>query len=146
MQYNHTYTKTFEHVSIKELWNVWADVNNWNIWLSNIDYARMEGEFVTGNYFFFKPKGGLKFKLKLVSVVPKTEFTDCANFPLAKMYITHKFLQIDDKVEIRTHFKFTGLLACVWWRLIGAKIASEEDKQTEELLNRFLDLRSSKQQ
>ena len=94
MKYSHTYTQLVEDIKITELWAVWEDVNNWAVWQSDLDYARLEGPFIAGQNFAFKPKGGPKFKLKLVSVIKNQEFTDCARFPLAKMYAIHKFTDL----------------------------------------------------
>jgi hypothetical protein len=81
MKYSHTYVKIVEDMKIPELWAVWEDVNNWALWQSDLDYAKLDGDFITGQNFVFKPKGGPKFKLNLVSVIKNQEFTDCSNSP-----------------------------------------------------------------
>jgi hypothetical protein len=137
MKYSYVYSKIVSDVTIDEIWAVWEDVNSWNKWQSDLDYAKLSGDFVTGETFVFKPKGGPKFKLSLVEVKPKSKFIDCARFPLAKMFATHEFIRKDDTVEIRATFRFTGVLAGLWWNIIGKKIAHNEAKQTEELLSRI---------
>ncbi len=143
MKYSYVYSKVVSDVTIDEIWSVWEDVNNWNKWQSDLDYARISGRFITGETFAFKPKGGPKFKLRLVEVEPKSKFTDCARFPLAKMFATHEFIKIDEVVEIKATFRFTGILAGFWWNIIGKKIAHNEAQQTEELLARIKFLKNN---
>ena len=50
-----SYSKTVEGLSANLIWNVWTDVNQWHTWQDDIEYAQLDGEFIKGNVFLFKP-------------------------------------------------------------------------------------------
>jgi hypothetical protein len=131
-----TYSKKVTGLALKDIWAVWADINHWHEWQDDIEYAKLVGDFVTGNHLILKPKNGPKIKTKLIDVTPYTKFVDLTNFPLAKMYGIHEFIQRGDEIEIITTMKVEGLLSFVWRKLVAEKIADDEEKQTNALILR----------
>lgn len=130
-----SYSTVVPNLEIKKIWQVWADVNNWHLWQDDIDYSKLEGEFVTGNTFKFKPKGVSEMTLKLEEVVPYTKFVYLTKFPLAKMYGIHKLNQLPQGLKIKTTIKVCGILAPFWWLLVAKNIVKDETKQTQSLIN-----------
>ena len=47
------HSKFYPNVSAKKIWDIWIDVNHWTSWHSDLDYCKLEGDFVVGNYFTF---------------------------------------------------------------------------------------------
>ena len=52
--WNKTYRKTVEGINAVQVWNVWADVNRWHTWQDDIEYAKLTGEFISGNVIHSK--------------------------------------------------------------------------------------------
>ena len=104
-QFHHwsqTYSKTFKGVPASAVWNIWRDINHWNTWQHDIEYAKLTGDFEVGNTFTLKPKGVSAVTIHLIEVEENKSFTDLTYFPLAKMYGKHEFIQHGDALEIKT--------------------------------------------
>ena len=44
-----SYSTTVKGTDIDRLWQVWSDVDAWQTWQSDLDYAKLEGAFATGS-------------------------------------------------------------------------------------------------
>lgn len=101
----------------------------------------MEGEFLSGNFFQFKPKGGPKFNIELINVELNSAFVDLTKFPLAKMYASHEFIERGDELEIKTTISIEGPLSFLWRKLVAENVASSLKQQTEMLIEKAKDVR-----
>lgn len=110
-------------VTKQQMWNLFADVNNWHTWDTGIEFAKLEGKFEKGNHFMFQPKGGPKLKIRIVEAVENKKFTDFTKFPLAKMYGEHTFEDTSNGLKITTTMKVEGLLGFLWVKIVAQKIA-----------------------
>lgn len=117
-----TYSVVTNEVTAEQMWKLFSDVNNWNSWDKEIEWAKMEGEFVVGNHFIMRPNGGPNVKIKLVETTPNKSFTDFTQFPLAKMFGTHKFETTSDGLKITTTMKMQGILGFLWIKIVAQKI------------------------
>lgn len=106
----------------EQMWKLFADVNHWHIWDSEIEYAKMEGRFEEGNHFLLKPKGGPKVKIELVETIENHKFVDLTKFPLAKMYGEHTFEETPEGLRITTTMRVVGVLGFVWRKLVAEGI------------------------
>ncbi|OXG04890.1 polyketide cyclase/dehydrase/lipid transport protein [Flavobacterium araucananum] len=109
-------------VTKEQMWNLFADVNNWHTWDTGIEYAKLEGNFEKGNHFLLRPKGGPNVKVELLEVVANKRFLDVTNFPLAKMYDEHLFEETPDGLKITNSITVKGLLGFLWVKLVAKKI------------------------
>lgn len=138
---NKTWTRTYStvvnDVLVKDLWDVWADVNCWSAWQDDIEYAKLTDEFKTGNHFLFKSKGAPKaFKLLLSDVQPLRQFTDVTHFFGATMHDDHELIERDEGVEIKTTINIEGPLAWVWRKIVAEGIVKSLPEQTDNLIKR----------
>ena len=129
-----SYSKTINDLKASQVWKVWADVNQWHKWQDDIEYAKLDGEFKTGNIFQFKPKGGPKINIELTKVEPNSVFIDVTRFPLAKMYDSHELINHGDKLEIKTTISVSGPLSFLWRKLVAENVANGMQEQTERLI------------
>lgn len=134
--WSESYSKKVKGLKVDQLWKVWSDVNQWHTWQNDIDYAKLEGEFKTGNRFLFKPKGGPKIKIELIEVEPNKIFTDLTRFPMAKMYGRHEFIDHGDELEIKITISIDGILSFLWRKLVAENVAKGLKEQTENLIQR----------
>lgn len=132
--WSRTYSKTVRKLEASRVWKVWSDVNRWHFWQDDIDYARLEGEFVTGGRLRFKPRGGPALTLELTDVRAPSTFTDVTRFPLARMIDSHELVASADGLEIRTTIRMEGALAFLWRRMVGEDVARSLPQQTEKLI------------
>lgn len=112
-----------KEVTKQQMWNLFADVNNWHTWDTGIEFAKLEGKFEKGNHFMFQPKGGPKLKIGIVEAIENKNFTDFTKFPLAKMYGEHTFEDTSNGLKITTTMKVEGLLGFLWVKIVAQKIA-----------------------
>ncbi len=129
-----TTTKAYGGVRAADVWRLWADVNNWVAWHSDLDYCTMSGPFTAGNTFLLKPKGAPEFKLELTEVIDGRKFTDCTKFFGARMYDTHEVEKTGDGVRLTNTLKVTGLLSFIWVKLVAANVANTVPQENDELI------------
>lgn len=135
-KWSKSYSQTVENVEIEDIWRVWADINNWNTWQNDIDYAKLENDFKAGNTFILKPKGVSEVIIELIEVIPNKTFTDLTRFPLAKMYGKHEFIQHGDKLEIKTTMSVDGYFGFIWRKIVAEDVASGMEDQTKNLIKK----------
>jgi hypothetical protein len=131
-----SYSTIVKDINARTLWNVWTDVNNWDKWQDDIEFAKIETPFHSGSTIKFRPKGGPTVNLHLVEVETYKVFTDLTKFPLAKMYDKHEVLQHADGIEVKTTISISGPLAFLWKKLVAEKIVKSLPEQTASLINR----------
>lgn len=117
-----SYSIITKEATAEQLWKLFSNVNQWHIWDTGIEYAKMDGAFEKGNCFILKPKGGPKVKIELIETTANKSFTDFTKFPLAKMYGTHLFEETADGLKITTTMKVEGLLSFLWVKLVAKGI------------------------
>ena len=134
--WSRTYSKKVQGLKAEQVWKVWTDLNQWHTWQSDIEYAKLEGEFKVGNTFLLKPKGGPKVNIEIIKVEPNRQFTDLTRFPGAKMYGSHEFVIHGDELEIKTTMSIEGPLSFVWRKIIAEDVANGVMEQTENLIEK----------
>lgn len=130
-----TYSKVFQGLDKAEVWRIWADVNNWPKWHGDLEYCKMEGDFVVGNHFMLKPKGVGAVKIVLTEIEPGYKFTDCTTFFGAKMYDTHTLEETPDGLKLTNTLVVKGLLQLLWVKLVAKNVAYTVPDEMEALVN-----------
>ena len=121
-----------KNATAAQMWKLFADVNNWHTWDKEIEYARMQGEFEKGNFFYLKPKKGPKVKIELAETIKNKRFVDLTRFPLAKMYGEHTFEETPTGLKITTTMRVEGLLTPLWVKLVAGEIAAALPEEMEQ--------------
>jgi len=141
-----SYSKKVKGLKAEDVWKVWSDVNHWHVWQTDVEYAKLEGEFTAGNSFLFKPKGGPKINIEIFKLETNKYFTDLTRFPLAKMYGCHEFITHGDTLEIKTTMSIEGCLSFIWRKLVAEGIVCSLQDQTESLIKRVATLQAESKQ
>ncbi len=131
-----TYSKKVQGLKAEQVWKVWTDLNQWHTWQSDIEYAKLVGEFKVGNTFLLKPKGGPKVNIEIIKVERNKQFTDLTRFPGARMYGSHEFVIHGDELEIKTTMSIEGPLSFVWRKIVAEDVANGMMEQTENLIKK----------
>ena len=120
----------------EQVWKVWTDLNQWHTWQSDIEYAKLEGDFKVGKTFLLKPKGGPKVNIEIIEVETNRLFTDLTRFPGAKMYGSHEFVVHGDELEIKTTMSIEGPLSFIWRKIVAEDVANGMEEQTNNLIEK----------
>lgn len=129
-----TYSKTFEGIKREDVWRIWTDVNNWTTWHDDLDYCKLEGDFVVGNHFMLKPQGTNPVKIVLTEINEGYSFTDCTSFFGAKMYDTHAMEETPEGLKLTNTLVVTGPLKWLWIKLVAQNVADSAPEETEALV------------
>jgi hypothetical protein len=108
--------------SKEQIWKLWADVNNWNVWDAEVENSELLGPFQTGTKGFLKPVGGPKTKFEMTECTNLKSFTDRSYLPLCKMDFIHTMSETIDGLEIKHKIVMTGLTTFFFSKVIGSKI------------------------
>lgn len=127
------YSKTYKHVDVDKIWQLWSDIDNWPSWHDDLEYCKLDGEFAEGNYFRLKPKGAPAVKIKLCQIEPKRRFTDCTRFIGARMYDTHEVEVVHDGVRLTNTLVVKGLLSRLWIKLVAQNVADTVPNEMDTL-------------
>lgn len=129
-----SFSKIYSEAKKETLWNLWADVNNWPMWHSDLDYCKMEGPFEVGNHFFLKPKGVKPVKIVLTEIEEGQKFTDCTAFFGAKMYDRHTIEETPEGIKLTNSLTVTGPLTWLWVKLVAQNVANTVPNEMDALV------------
>ncbi|MCI4647141.1 hypothetical protein [Phaeodactylibacter sp.] len=118
-----------------QIWKLWTDVPNWNIWDKQVVSSSLDGEFVNGQTGQLIPKGGPKSIFELVDVKHEERFTSRSKLPLGKMDFLHYMEEADGELIITHKVEISGALSFLFGRLIGKKLFAELPETMNNLSN-----------
>ena len=121
-------------VSKEQLFRLYANVNQWHEWDTDIEYARLEGNFEQSASFTLKIRKGPKVRIELVEVVPNRRFKDLTRFPLARMYGLHTLEETPEGLKVTTTMQVEGPLGFFWKKVVAEDIVK---KLPVEMLNQI---------
>jgi hypothetical protein len=127
--------KTITNVSAKALFHTMADVNNWNQWADDLEYAKIKGVATSGAQFILKPKGGPKLKMHIDRFEPHAHFSDITHLPLAKMRISKSFTEINGQTHFTMKVEVWGVLGFLWRYIIATDQIKGAPVQCEKMFN-----------
>ena len=127
------YEKFFPGLKKEAVWAAWVDVDNWQKWDEDTEFAKISGPFEAGTDFTLKPAGGPNISIQITEVTPFASFTDVTRFPLAKMYDTHEIEETQDGLKLKSIIKMEGPLGWLWRKLVAEDVAAGVSKQLEAI-------------
>jgi hypothetical protein len=133
-----THSTFYPGVSPKKVWEIWADVNNWPQWHGDLEYCKLEGNFVVGNHFTLKPKGAPAVKILLTEIIEGRSFTDCTKFFGAKMCDTHTLEEKENGVLLTNKLTVEGPLRWLWIKLVAQGVADSVPHEMDALVKRAM--------
>ncbi|MCC4107170.1 SRPBCC family protein [Serratia ureilytica] len=125
----------------EQIWAMWQDAASWPCWDRELEWVRLEGEFIVGTVGRMKPASGPEVKFRLSDVSPLRSFSDVAQLPLTRLVFNHEYLSPQEDsatAQIRHSVTLSGLLAPLFGRLIGRKIKTHLQQAMQELSQRAL--------
>ncbi len=107
---------------IANVFAIYADVESWKKWDSDVQSSAIEGPFVSGALGTLQPTKGPKAKIVFKEVVPNSSFTVESKLPLCVMRFEHELSELDGQTLAVHRVIFEGVLSPVFGRLIGRQI------------------------
>ncbi len=129
-----SFSKIYPEVKKEAVWGLWKDVNHWPQWDTELEYCKMESEFIAGSQFMLKPIGGPKVKITLSEVVPNKTFTDYCRFFGATMHDIHELEETTNGLRITNTITVSGPLRFFWVHCVAKKITASIPKNLDALV------------
>lgn len=106
----------------EQIWRLWADVPNWNVWDKEVETSELFGQFKTGTKGILKPADGPKTKFIMTECTKFKSFTDSSFLPFCKMNFIHTMTETKGGLEITHKVVMTGFMTFLFSKVIGNKI------------------------
>jgi hypothetical protein len=135
MAWQGEYKTVTQKVSKEQIWETWKDVNNWHLWDTDLEFAKLTQPFQTGSIFTLKPKGGPYVKIEFCKIEPLKSYVDFTRFPLAKMYGYHEMRETSEGLELHTRMEIKGPLSFLWRKLVTEGIVAGLEEQTQAMIS-----------
>lgn len=101
---------------------IYTEVDGWNRWDPDTRSARLDGPFAVGTRGVLAPTQGFPVKMTLTEVAPDRSFTVTCQAPLCTMRFDHELTPDGPDVIVVHRVSFSGPLAWLFARLVGARI------------------------
>lgn len=126
-----------ERISIQaspeKIFSLYKDVPKWSTWDPEIKESSLKGDFKLGGKGILKPRSGPKNSFIVTEVSENKSFTVKVKLPLCDIDFEHEIILTSTCTEVIHRIVFTGLLAPVFGRLVGKKIAKEQIRTMQAL-------------
>lgn len=91
------------------IWRLWADVENWGTWNSEIEKIEMNGPFEAGTQITMTPPGDDPVLLRIAEAVEDELFVDEARFDGLLLRTIHRIDRIDpNRIRVAYRMEITG--------------------------------------
>jgi hypothetical protein len=104
------------------LYAVWADVAHWHTWDPDTRWAKLDGAFAVGSQGKIAPQKGMAVKLRISEATPDRSFTVVSPVLGNRMIFRHVLETVSDDVLATHHVQFTGWLAGLFMKTVGADV------------------------
>lgn len=111
--------KSTTTASAEAIWKLWADVEGWKKWDTEVEYASIYGQFKVGTHGVLKAKGAPKSKFTITEATPNKSFTSRSRLPLCTIDFIHTFENgtLTHRIEMR------GVSTFFFSKIAGKSIA-----------------------
>lgn len=118
----------------EQIWSVWTDVKNWNIWDKEVESSSIFGAFEVGTFGQLKAKNGPKSKFEIIESTKNRSFTNRTKLPLCILDFIHEMKESDDSILITHRIEIKGALSFFFSRIIGKQQAKSLPDAVESLI------------
>jgi hypothetical protein len=106
----------------EQIWKLWADVSNWNVWDKGVETSELFGQLQKGTKGILKPTDGPKAKFFISELTELKSFTSRSFLPLCKMDFIHTLTETKEGLEITHKIIIKGFMTFLFSKVIGNKI------------------------
>lgn len=119
----------------EQIWKLWADIPNWNVWDNEVEYSELSGDFKKGTKGLLKPTGGPKSKFIISECDYLQTFVSRSFLPLGKIDFIHTITEINDALLVTHRIEITGLFTFLFSKVIGNNIKKTLPEAVEKLIS-----------
>lgn len=119
----------------EQIWKLWADIPNWNVWDNEVEYSELSGDFKKGAKGLLKPTGGPKSKFIITECDDLQTFVSRSFLPLGKIDFIHTITAINDTLLVTHRIQMTGLFTFLFSKVIGNNIKKTLPEAVEKLIS-----------
>ena len=118
----------------EQIWNLWADVANWNIWDSTVKSSELYGDFNVGTKGMVKLAVGPKSKFVITSCKPFETFTNRSFLPLCNVDFTVTLVETQNGLVVTYRQEMRGLMTFFFSTIFGKQMSKGISKGLEDLI------------
>jgi hypothetical protein len=118
------------------VWQKLIDVDTWHEWDTEINKARIDGEFDVNTNGSFSPKIGPNLNFYISECIPFESYTFNAILPVGELVVKRTLEPENDVVYFTDDVKFTGLLK----EILGMVLGRSFKKVLPTILTKFKEL------
>lgn len=116
------------------IWLRWTNVEDWPAEDSNLEWSRLEGEFIVGGKIVMKPKGSPKSTVIITEATPDASFETEGKIPFGKLIVSHKVEPHADGTTSFTHaITLTGPFKKLFVKLFAQKLANNLPQKMQNI-------------
>lgn len=115
-------SSTLSHASTQNIWKFWSNVDSWNKWDAEVQWAKLDGPFTKGAKGTLKPNGWPVCKFLVTHVELDHKFHDVTKMPLTSMEFQHEMVVKDNLTKITHRVVVKGLLAPLLYFTLRPKL------------------------
>ena len=117
------------------VWRAWTDVEGWPKWDTELEYARLDGEFREGATGVLKAKDGPESEFVVTYVDPERGYPYEVDLPLAALVLERTSKPDGDALVIQHRVAFTGFLGWFFAALLKSDYEEALPGVMEKLVN-----------
>jgi uncharacterized protein affecting Mg2+/Co2+ transport len=137
--YHFSFTVSVDN-SKEKVWETLIDVENWNVWDTELKSAKLNGEFKVGAKGILIPNKGPKLNFYISEIIPNETYTFKTKMPLGWLDIKRTLIVENDKILFTDDIQFTGILKHIFGLILGKGFI----KVLPEVMQKFKKLAESK--
>ena len=118
----------------EQIWNLWADVANWNSWDSTVKRSELYGDFKVGTTGVVKLAVGPKSKFVITDCKPFESFTNRSFLPFCKVDFTITLVEEQKGLLVTYRQEMTGFLTFFFSKVFGKQMTKGLPKGLEDLI------------
>jgi hypothetical protein len=121
----------FEHqdegeATVSRVWDLWADVTNWDRWNADIERIEIDGPFAIGTTITMTPRGEDPVALRIDELEEGRGFVDLAEFEGIRIRTSHRVDPLDGgRVRVTYRTEISGPAAETVGPQIGPAITAD---------------------
>ncbi|MGD9729010.1 MAG: SRPBCC family protein [Nitrospiraceae bacterium] len=128
--------------SPETIYSIYEDVANWRTWDPATKSSSLDGPFIAGSKGKLTPAKGNTVPMTLIEANAGRNFTVECKIPLFRMTFEHELSCVGKECEVIHRAAFSGLLAPLLGRVIGAQI----NRGLPDTLQRLKNLAEAKEE
>lgn len=116
--YHFSFTVSVNNSKAK-VWETLFDVESWNVWDTELKFAKLNGEFKVGSKGILRPNKGPKLNFYISEIIPNETYTFKTKMPLGWLNIKRKLSEENGKILFTDDIQFTEILKHIFGLMLG---------------------------